>query len=105
MKFNKDEVCILIPTLNEGMTIGNIVREFTALGYTHILVIDGKNLTRVGRAFGERLLFQFVAQSGAPGHYNSDRNCQQRCKTQTQERKPFAVGRGDLGSKAEVRLD
>jgi dolichol-phosphate hexosyltransferase len=43
MKFNKDEVCILIPTLNEGSTIGNIIREFTALGYTHILVIDGKS--------------------------------------------------------------
>jgi dolichol-phosphate mannosyltransferase len=43
MKFNKDEVCILIPTLNEGLTIGDIVREFTALGYTHILVIDGKS--------------------------------------------------------------
>jgi len=43
MKFNKDEVCILIPTLNEGLTIGNIVREFTALGYTHILVVDGKS--------------------------------------------------------------
>ncbi|PKL70384.1 MAG: TIGR04182 family glycosyltransferase [Methanomicrobiales archaeon HGW-Methanomicrobiales-1] len=43
MKFNKDEVCILIPTLNEGPTIGNLVREFTALGYTHILVADGKS--------------------------------------------------------------
>ena len=43
MKFNKDEVCILIPTLNEGLTIGNIVREFIALGYFHILVIDGKS--------------------------------------------------------------
>ncbi|MFA4823936.1 MAG: S-layer glycoprotein N-glycosyltransferase AglJ [Methanoregula sp.] len=43
MKFNKDEVCILIPTLNEGPTIGSVVREFTALGYTHILVIDGKS--------------------------------------------------------------
>jgi len=43
MKFNKDEVCILIPTLNEGTTIGTVVREFTALGYTHILVIDGKS--------------------------------------------------------------
>ena len=43
MKFNKDEVCILIPTLNEGLTIGNIVREFIALGYYHILVIDGKS--------------------------------------------------------------
>jgi len=43
MKFNKDEVCILIPTLNEGMTIGNLVREFITLGYSHILVIDGKS--------------------------------------------------------------
>ena len=43
MKFNKDEVCILIPTLNEGVTIGNVVQEFKALGYNHILVIDGKS--------------------------------------------------------------
>jgi dolichol-phosphate hexosyltransferase len=43
MKFNKDEVCVLIPTLNEGPTIGTVVREFTALGYTHILVVDGKS--------------------------------------------------------------
>lgn len=43
MKFNKDEVCILIPTLNEAPTIGNVVREFKALGYSHILVIDGKS--------------------------------------------------------------
>jgi dolichol-phosphate hexosyltransferase len=43
MKFNKDEVCILIPTLNEAPTIGTIVREFRDLGYTHILVIDAKS--------------------------------------------------------------
>jgi dolichol-phosphate mannosyltransferase len=43
MKFNKEEVCILIPTLNEGLTIGNIIMEFKALGYNHILVIDGKS--------------------------------------------------------------
>ncbi|NMB79787.1 MAG: S-layer glycoprotein N-glycosyltransferase AglJ [Methanomicrobiales archaeon] len=43
MKFNKDEVCILIPTLNEAPTIGNVVKEFKALGYTHILVMDGKS--------------------------------------------------------------
>ena len=43
MKFNKDEVCILIPTLNESPTIGTVVREFVALGYNHILVIDGKS--------------------------------------------------------------
>jgi len=43
MKFSKDEVCILIPTLNEGPTIGNIVREFKAQGYNNILVMDGKS--------------------------------------------------------------
>jgi dolichol-phosphate mannosyltransferase len=43
MKFNKDEVCVLIPTLNEAPTIGAIVREFKSLGYDHILVMDGKS--------------------------------------------------------------
>jgi len=43
MKFNKDEVCILIPTLNEAPTIGAVVREFKGLGYNHILVVDGKS--------------------------------------------------------------
>jgi glycosyltransferase (TIGR04182 family) len=43
MKFNKDEVCVLIPTLNEAPTIGPIIREFRDLGYTHILVVDGKS--------------------------------------------------------------
>ncbi len=43
MKFNKDEVCILIPTLNEVLTIGDLVREFREMGYSHILVIDGNS--------------------------------------------------------------
>jgi dolichol-phosphate mannosyltransferase len=43
MKFNKDEVCVLIPTLNEAPTIGTIVKEFRDLGYAHILVIDAKS--------------------------------------------------------------
>jgi glycosyltransferase (TIGR04182 family) len=43
MQFEKDEICILIPTLNEGLTIGKIVREFRELGYRNILVIDGNS--------------------------------------------------------------
>ena len=43
MKFNKDEVCILIPTLNEVLTIGEIIQDFRAMGYSHILVIDGNS--------------------------------------------------------------
>lgn len=55
MKFNKDEVCILIPTLNEAPTVGGLIKEFKALGYNHILVIDGKssdNTVKVAREAG-----------------------------------------------------
>jgi dolichol-phosphate mannosyltransferase len=53
MKFEKDEVCILIPTLNEDLTIGKIVREFRELGYSHILVIDGKSTDNTVKAARE----------------------------------------------------
>lgn len=43
MDINKDEVCILIPTLNEAPTIGSLVRSFKDLGYHNILVIDGNS--------------------------------------------------------------
>ncbi len=55
MKFDKDEICILIPTLNEGLTIGKIVHEFMEHGYRNILVIDGKstdNTVKVAREAG-----------------------------------------------------
>jgi dolichol-phosphate hexosyltransferase len=61
MKFNKDEVCILIPTLNEAPTVGNVVREFKALGYNHILVIDGKstdNTVKLARDAGANVRTQ-----------------------------------------------
>ena len=38
---NNDDVCILIPTLNEGKTIEGLVGEFRSLGYENVLVIDG----------------------------------------------------------------
>ncbi|AGB02375.1 S-layer glycoprotein N-glycosyltransferase AglJ [Methanoregula formicica] len=61
MKFNKEEVCILIPTLNEGPTIGGVVREFKALGYNHILVMDGRstdNTVKVAREAGANVRTQ-----------------------------------------------
>jgi glycosyltransferase (TIGR04182 family) len=51
MIFNKDEVCILIPTLNEDLTI----REFRESGYKHIFVIDGNstdNTVKISRDSG-----------------------------------------------------
>jgi glycosyltransferase (TIGR04182 family) len=38
---NKEDVCILIPTLNEEKTIEGIIKEFKSLGFSDILVIDG----------------------------------------------------------------
>jgi dolichol-phosphate mannosyltransferase len=38
---NKEDACILIPALNEGKTIGELVKGFKSLGYQNILVIDG----------------------------------------------------------------
>ncbi len=37
----KEDVCILIPTLNEAHTIGEIVHKFKSMGFSNILVIDG----------------------------------------------------------------
>jgi dolichol-phosphate mannosyltransferase len=53
MKFEKDEVCILIPTLNESLTIGNLIREFRELGYNNILVIDGKSTDNTAKVAEE----------------------------------------------------
>jgi len=61
MIVNKDEVCILIPTLNEDLTIGEIVREFRELGYSHILVIDGNstdNTVKISRESGANVSSQ-----------------------------------------------
>jgi len=61
MIVNKDEVCILIPTLNEDLTIGEIVREFRELGYNHILVIDGNstdNTVKISRDSGANVSTQ-----------------------------------------------
>ncbi len=38
---NKEDVCILIPTLNEGKTISGLVKEFRSMGFSNIFVIDG----------------------------------------------------------------
>mgnify|MGYP005834509311 FL=1 len=43
MNVERDEVCIFIPTLNEAPTIAELVREFRARGFAHILVMDGKS--------------------------------------------------------------
>jgi dolichol-phosphate mannosyltransferase len=67
MKFNKDEVCVLIPTLNEAPTISAVIREFRDLGYNHILVIDGKstdNTVKIAREAGANVRTQSGSGKG-----------------------------------------
>lgn len=61
---NEEDVCILIPTLNEGGTIGELVREFKSLGYSNILVIDGHSTDDTVRS-AENAGAKVVMQSGA----------------------------------------
>jgi|SRR5271157_376243 len=57
----KDNVSILIPTLNEGKTIADLVARFKKLGYEDILVIDGNSADDTvskARAAGARVVIQ-----------------------------------------------
>jgi len=38
---NPQDICILIPTLNESNTIAGLIDDFRSLGFSNILVIDG----------------------------------------------------------------
>ncbi|MDY6775047.1 MAG: S-layer glycoprotein N-glycosyltransferase AglJ [Halobacteria archaeon] len=58
---SKDEVCVLIPTLNEEGAIGEVIEGFSGLGFDNILVIDGgsDDTTReIAREKGARVVVQ-----------------------------------------------
>lgn len=58
---NKEDVCILIPTLNEGKTIGGLVREFKGMGFSNIIVIDGHSkddTVKIAREEGAEVVIQ-----------------------------------------------
>ncbi|WP_094227886.1 S-layer glycoprotein N-glycosyltransferase AglJ [Methanolobus psychrotolerans] len=56
-----DNVCILLPVLNEEATIGQVIRDFRSEGFDNILVMDGnsKDSTRqIAEAEGARVVVQ-----------------------------------------------
>lgn len=58
---NKEDVCILIPTLNEGKTIGGMVSEFRSMGFSNILVIDGHSkddTVKIAEKEGAKVIIQ-----------------------------------------------
>ncbi len=63
----RDNVCILIPTLNEGRTIGSLVKAYRELGFGDVLVIDGHssdNTVAEATAAGARVILQSGAGKG-----------------------------------------
>jgi dolichol-phosphate mannosyltransferase len=59
--FSKDDVTIVIPTLNEEEAIGHVVREVMEAGYRNILVVDGYSSDRtveIARSMGAQVVTQ-----------------------------------------------
>ncbi len=55
------DVCILIPTLNEGATIAQLIRDLRSEGFNKIVVIDGHSTDKtqeLAEAEGARLIVQ-----------------------------------------------
>ncbi|AKB18932.1 MULTISPECIES: S-layer glycoprotein N-glycosyltransferase AglJ [unclassified Methanosarcina] len=58
---NNADICILIPTLNEAATIGQLIKNFKGEGFSNILVIDGNSrdgTAQIAKAEGARVVLQ-----------------------------------------------
>jgi dolichol-phosphate mannosyltransferase len=63
----RENICILIPTLNEGRTVGGLVRAYRDMGFGDVLVIDGNstdNTVAEATAAGARVVLQSGAGKG-----------------------------------------
>ncbi|HOJ95958.1 MAG TPA: S-layer glycoprotein N-glycosyltransferase AglJ [Methanospirillum sp.] len=68
MEIPREQVCILIPTLNEEPTIGPLINKFHDIGYTDILVIDGNSSDKtreIAQNAGATVLIQKGKGKGA----------------------------------------
>jgi dolichol-phosphate hexosyltransferase len=63
-KISADEVCILIPTLNEAATIGAVIEGFHEQGYANVVVVDGDSDDDT-RAVARERGAQVLTQSGS----------------------------------------
>ncbi len=58
---NSKDICILIPTLNEAATVGQLIKDFKKEGFSNILVIDGNSkdgTDRIAEAEGAKVVMQ-----------------------------------------------
>jgi dolichol-phosphate mannosyltransferase len=67
LRVSYQDVCVLIPTLNEEESIEPVIREFRSLGFENILVVDGHSTDRTvakARAAGARIFIQSGSGKG-----------------------------------------
>ena len=61
LRISKDDVTILIPTLNEEEAIGRVIEEVREAGYNNILVVDGYSSDKtveISRSMGANVVYQ-----------------------------------------------
>lgn len=61
---DRSDVCVLLPTLNEAETIGDVVDGFRSEGFEHVLVVDGHS-TDGTREIAEDRGASVVTQTGS----------------------------------------
>lgn len=57
----RDQVTVIIPTLNEEEAIGKVIEEVKGAGYKNILVVDGYSTDKtveIARSLGTRVIYQ-----------------------------------------------
>jgi glycosyltransferase (TIGR04182 family) len=62
-----EDVCVLIPTLNEEGSIASVIGDFRAMGFENILVVDGHSTDRTvkrAEAAGARVFLQSGSGKG-----------------------------------------
>ena len=62
-EISAEEVCVLIPTLDEAATIGDVIDGFYEYGYTNVVVVDGGSSDDTREIASERGA-QVLVQSG-----------------------------------------
>ncbi|WP_132060783.1 S-layer glycoprotein N-glycosyltransferase AglJ [Halorussus amylolyticus] len=58
---DREDVCVLIPTLNEAETIGDVIDDFADYGFENVLVVDGDSTddtADIARERGARVIQQ-----------------------------------------------
>jgi len=64
---SNEDTCILIPTLDEGESVGRVIEEFREMGFKNILVIDGHsrdNTVSEAKQAGAKVVLQSGAGKG-----------------------------------------